>query len=748
MFFKNFKVWETELAGRKLTLETGKMAGLANASILARYGETEVLCNVTASAKPREGVDFFPLSVDYEEKMYSVGRIPGSFQRREGRASEKAILTSRCIDRPIRPLFPKDLRNDCSVVATVMSVDPDCSPEITAMIGVSAAIAISDIPWDGPISGVNVGLVDGQIVINPGLEDRAKSDLVLTVASTADLIAMIEAGGNEISDDQMFDAIMAGHEENKKIVKFIQGIVDEIGKPKFAYESSDPDPEILAQIEDFCIEDVKKALDTDDKNVRDEALLPIYDAVHEKFDELFEGNEGKIDEIMYLVQKHVVRAWLKDEHKRVDGRGIDEIRPLNAEIDLLSRVHGSGMFTRGQTQVLSVATLGPMSDAQILDGLDEQTEKRYIHHYNFPSYSVGETKPSRGPGRREIGHGALAEKALVPVLPSVDEFPYAIRVVSEVLSSNGSTSQGSICGSTLALMAAGVPIKAPVAGISCGLITGDEGVYGDFMTMVDIQGLEDFYGDMDFKVAGTKKGITAIQMDLKVHGLTPEIIKEAFAKTHKARNYILDEIMLPVISEPRKELSKYAPKMYTLQIDPDKIGDVIGKGGKVIQEIQAEYEVKINIEEDGRVFISGVDAEKCEGAVGVVKLIATDPEVGAFYNGVVTRIMNFGAFVEIAPGKEGLVHISRLDVKRTEKVEDVVNVGDSIIVKCIEIDDQGRINLSRRDALIELEGMKPENDIEEAPRKPRRDNHRRVDRRYLHITSITAFLACRGSCCF
>ncbi|MDY4698950.1 polyribonucleotide nucleotidyltransferase [Eubacterium coprostanoligenes] len=728
MFFKNFKVWETELAGRKLTLETGKMAGLANASILARYGETEVLCNVTASAKPREGVDFFPLSVDYEEKMYSVGRIPGSFQRREGRASEKAILTSRCIDRPIRPLFPKDLRNDCSVVATVMSVDPDCSPEITAMIGVSAAIAISDIPWDGPISGVNVGLVDGQIVINPGLEDRAKSDLVLTVASTADLIAMIEAGGNEISDDQMFDAIMAGHEENKKIVKFIQGIVDEIGKPKFAYESSDPDPEILAQIEDFCIEDVKKALDTDDKNVRDEALLPIYDAVHEKFDELFEGNEGKIDEIMYLVQKHVVRAWLKDEHKRVDGRGIDEIRPLNAEIDLLSRVHGSGMFTRGQTQVLSVATLGPMNDAQILDGLDEQTEKRYIHHYNFPSYSVGETKPSRGPGRREIGHGALAEKALVPVLPSVDEFPYAIRVVSEVLSSNGSTSQGSICGSTLALMAAGVPIKAPVAGISCGLITGDEGVYGDFMTMVDIQGLEDFYGDMDFKVAGTKKGITAIQMDLKVHGLTPEIIKEAFAKTHKARNYILDEIMLPVISEPRKELSKYAPKMYTLQIDPDKIGDVIGKGGKVIQEIQAEYEVKINIEEDGRVFISGVDAEKCEGAVGVVKLIATDPEVGAFYNGVVTRIMNFGAFVEIAPGKEGLVHISRLDVKRTEKVEDVVNVGDSIIVKCIEIDDQGRINLSRRDALIELEGMTPENDIEEAPRKSRRDN-RRGDRR-------------------
>ena len=725
MFFKNFKVWETEIAGRKFTLETGKMAGLANAAFMARYGDTQVLCTVTASAKPREGVDFFPLSVDYEEKMYSVGRIPGSFLRREGRASEKAILTSRCIDRPIRPLFPKDLRNDCSVVATVMSVDPDCSPEITAAIGVSAAIAVSDIPWDGPISSVNVGIVDGEIVINPTLEQRAKTELNLTVASTVDLVAMIEAGGNEIDDDTMFDAIMAGHEENKKIVKFIQGIVDEIGKPKFAYESSDPDPEIMAEIEEFCIEDVKKALDTDDKLVRDEALLPIYAAVHEKFDERFEGNEGKIDEIMYLVQKHVVRAWLKDEHKRVDGRGIDEIRPLNAEVDLLARAHGSGLFTRGQTQVLSVTTLGPMNDAQLLDGLDEQTEKRYIHHYNFPSYSVGETKPSRGPGRREIGHGALAEKALVPVLPSVDEFPYAIRVVSEVLSSNGSTSQGSICGSTLSLMAAGVPIKAPVAGISCGLITGDEGVYGDFMTMVDIQGLEDFYGDMDFKVAGTKNGITAIQMDLKVHGLTPEIIKEAFAKTHKARNYILDEIMLPAISEPRKELSPYAPKMYTLTIDPDKIGDVIGKGGKVIQEIQNDYDVKVNIEEDGRVFVSGIDAEKCQGAVNIIQLIATDPEVGAFYNGIVTRIMNFGAFVEIAPGKEGLVHISRLDVKRTEKVEDVVNVGDSIIVKCIEIDDQGRINLSRRDALIELEGMKPENEIDDTPKKARRDHRPR-----------------------
>ena len=730
MFFKNFKVWETEFAGRKLSIETGKMAGLANASVMVRYGDTNVLCTVTASAKPREGVDFFPLSVDYEEKMYSVGRIPGSFQRREGRASEKAILTSRCIDRPIRPLFPKDLRNDCSVVATVMSVDPDCSPEIAAMIGVSTAIAISDIPWDGPISGVNVGLVDGEIVLNPTLEQRAKTDLNLTVASTADLVAMIEAGGNEISDDLMFDCIMAGHEENKKIVKFIQGIVDEIGKPKFAYESSDPDPEIMKEIEDFCIEDVKKALDTDDKLVRDEALLPIYEAVHEKFDERFEGNEGKIEEIMYLVQKHVVRSWLKDEHKRVDGRGIDEIRPLNAEIDLLARAHGSGLFTRGQTQVLSVATLGSMSDCQQLDGLDEQKEKRYIHHYNFPSYSVGETKPSRGPGRREIGHGALAEKALLPVIPSVDEFPYAIRVVSEVLSSNGSTSQGSVCGSTLALMAAGVPIKAPVAGISCGLITGDEGVYGDFMTMVDIQGLEDFYGDMDFKVAGTKKGITAIQMDLKVHGLTPAIIKEAFAKTHKARNYILDEIMLPVISEPRKELSKWAPKMLTTKIDPDKIGDVIGKQGKVIQKICAECDCKVDVSEDGQVFVSSIDLDNAKKAIFIVDTIANGPEVGAVYKGIVTRLMSFGAFVEIVPGVEGMVHISQLDVKRTEKVEDVVNVGDEIIVKVLPKDEQGRLNLSRREALIEVEGLTPENDLSEENqhRGGRRDFDRRPHR--------------------
>ena len=718
--FENFKSYKTEIAGRPFVIETGMMAQLSNASVMAKYGETCVLCNVTASAKPREGVDFFPLSVDYEEKMYSVGKIPGSFQRREARPSEKAILTSRCIDRPIRPLFPKDMRNDVSVVATVMSVDPDCSPEITAMCGVSAAIAISDIPWDGPIAGVKVGLVDGKIVINPTLEQRAKSEMDVTVASTAELVAMIEAGGNEIDDDTMFDAIMRAHEENKKIVEFIKGIADEIGKPKFEFESNDPDPEIMAEIEAFCVEDVKKALDTDDKNVRDAALKPIYDAVHEKYDEQFEGQEGKLDEIMYLVQKHVVRNWLKNEKKRVDGRGIDEIRPLNAQVDLLPRAHGSGMFTRGQTQVLSVATLASVDDAQQLDGLDEEVSKRYIHHYNFPSYSVGETKPSRGPGRREIGHGALAEKALVPVIPSIDEFPYTIRVVSEVLSSNGSTSQASICGSTLALMAAGVPIKAPVAGISCGLITGDD---GDFMTMVDIQGLEDFYGDMDFKVAGTKKGITAIQMDLKVHGLTPEIIKEAFAKTHKARNYILDEIMLPVISEPRAELSKYAPKMLTTTISPDKIGDVIGKQGKVIQKLQEQCDCKISIEEDGHVFVSALDVDNAKRAVAIIETIANDPEIGAVYNGVVTRLMSFGAFVEIAPGKEGLVHISQLDTKRTEKVEDVVQVGDEVMVKVTEIDDQGRLNLSRRAALIEINGAVPEDDADDNPR-PRRQNSR------------------------
>ena len=727
MFFKDFKVFETEVAGRKLAIETGKMAGLANGACLVRYGETEVLCTATMADKPREGVDFFPLSVDFEEKLYAVGRIPGSFQRREGKASEKAILTSRVIDRPIRPLFPKDMRNDVSVVATVMSVDPDCSPEIAALWGVSTAIAISDIPWDGPVSSVSLGLVDGEYVINPTLEQRAKTEMTVTVASTDSLVAMIEAGANEISNDVMFDGIMFAHEENKKIVEFIKSIVAEIGREKIPFESNDPSEELYEAIKAFAIDDVKAALDTDDKRIRDERLRPVYDAVHAEFDEKFPEEADKIDDCLYKLQKFVVRRWLLDEGKRVDGRGINEIRPLNAQIDLLSRVHGSGMFTRGQTQVLSIATLGTARDAQMLDGIDEDVEKRYIHHYNFPSYSVGETKPSRGPGRREIGHGALAERALLPVIPSIEEFPYTIRVVSEVLSSNGSTSQGSVCGSTLALMAAGVPIKAPVAGISCGLVSeGDR-----FITMVDIQGLEDFFGDMDFKVAGTKKGITAIQMDLKVHGLTPEIIKEAFQKTYDARMYILDEIMLPVIAEPRKELSKYAPKLLTTKIDVDKIGDVIGKQGKVIQKICAECNCKVDVEEDGTIYVTAVDIEDANRALDIINTIANDPEIGAIYKGVVTRLMSFGAFVEIAPGKEGLVHISKLDVKRTEKVEDCVNVGDEIIVKVTEIDDQGRINLSRRDALIEVEGLVPENDDEpERERRPRRNNnfHKR-DRR-------------------
>ena len=720
MFFKDFRKFETTLAGRPLVVETGKMAQLAGGSCLIRYGETEVLCTATMADKPREGVDFFPLSVDFEEKLYSVGRIPGSFQRREGKASEKATLASRVIDRPIRPLFPKDMRNDVGVVATVMSVDPDCSPEITAMIGVSVAISISAIPWDGPISGVSVGLIDGEYVINPTEEQRKVSQMAVTVASTKDLVAMIEAGANEVSNEDMFDGIMYAHKVNQEIVKFIEGIRDEIGKEKIDFPSNDPAPEMFEAIKEFAIDDVKVALDTDDKRVRDEALRPIYTAVHEKFDEVYPDDIAKIDDCLYKLQKFIVRRWLLDDGKRVDGRAIDEIRPLNAEVDLLSRVHGSGMFTRGQTQCLSVTTLGPMSDVQMLDGIDNETEKRYIHHYNFPSYSVGETRPSRGPGRREIGHGALAERALLPVIPSVEEFPYCIRVVSEVLSSNGSTSQGSICGSTLSLMAAGVPIKAPVAGISCGLVTeGDR-----FMTMVDIQGLEDFFGDMDFKVAGTKKGITAIQMDLKVHGLTPEIIKEALEKTYKARCYILDEIMLPVISEPRAELSKYAPKMLSTKVPVDKIAEVIGKQGKVIQKICAECDCKVDVEEDGSVFVCSQDIENAKRAIFMIETIANDPEVGAIYKGVVTRIMDFGAFVEIAPGKEGLVHVSHLDVKRVDKVTDVVNVGDEVIVKVREIDDQGRINLSRREALIEVEGLVPENEISDAPRRPSGDRRR------------------------
>ena len=719
--FETFRKFETTLAGRPLVVETGKMAQLASGSCLVRYGETVVLCTVTASAKPREGVDFFPMSVDYEEKMYSVGKIPGSFQRRESRPSEKAILTSRVIDRPIRPLFPKDMRNDVTLVCTVMSVDPDCQPETVAMIGASTAIAISDIPWDGPISGVVVGLVDGKFVINPTAEEEKRSEMHVTVASTADLVAMIEAGANEIDNDTMFDAIMAGHAANQEVVNFINSIVAEIGKPKFDFVSNDPDPAMFEAIKEFAIEDVKFALDTDDKRIRDERLLPVYDKVHAQFDEQYPELIEKIDECMYKLQTYVVRRWLLDEGKRVDGRGINDMRPLDAQVDLLPRTHGSGMFTRGQTQVLTTCTLGGAKDAQLLDGLDDEREKRYMHHYNFPSYSVGETKPSRGPGRREIGHGALAERALVPVLPSLEEFPYTIRLVSEVLSSNGSTSQASICGSTLALMAAGVPIKAPVAGISCGLITeGDR-----FMTMVDIQGLEDFFGDMDFKVGGTKKGITAIQMDLKVHGLTPAIIREALDKTYTARCHILDEVMLKAIPEVRPELSKYAPKMLSTKIDTDKIGGVIGKGGKVIQQIQADCNCVVNVEEDGTVTILATDLADANRALQIIETIAKDPEIGAIYKGKVTRLMTFGAFVEIAPGKEGLVHVSRLDLGRVERVEDVVAVGDTIAVMVTEIDEQGRINLSRKDAIIKMEGLNPEDYA--TPAAPRREGGPRRD---------------------
>ena len=719
--FENFRVFETEFAGRPLKIETGKMAQLANGECLVRYGETTIHVAATAAAKPRDGIDFFPLSVDFEEKLYSVGKIPGSFLKREGRPTDKAILVCRMIDRPIRPLFPKDMRNDVSIVCTVMSVDPDCSPEIAALVGTSVALSISDIPWDGPISGVSVGLIDGEFIINPTAEQRKRSQMAVTVASTDERIAMIEAGANEVSDEDMFNGIMAGHAENQKIIEFIKGIQREIGKEKFSYPSNKPDPEMFEEIRDFAIDDVKAALDTDDKTVRDERLKPVYEKVHEHFDEIYPDQAAKIDECMYLTQKFVVRRWLLDEQKRVDGRGMDEIRPLAAEVGLLPRVHGSGMFTRGQTQVLTVATLGSTRDNQLLDGIDDEESKRYIHHYNFPSYSVGETKPSRGPGRREVGHGALAERALVPVIPPVEEFPYTIRLVSEVLSSNGSTSQGSICGSTLALMDAGVPIKAPVAGISCGLIT--EG--SRWMTMVDIQGLEDFFGDMDFKVAGTKKGLTAIQMDLKIHGLTPEIIKEAFAKTHKARNYILDEVMLPVIAEPRPELSKYAPKMLSTIVPVDKIREVIGSGGKVIQKICAECDVTIDIEDDGHCYVAGIDIEKCRRAMDIIDTIVNDPEPGSYYSGRVTRIMDFGAFVEIAPGKEGLVHISQLDIKRTENVTDVVNVGDIVKVKVLEIDDKGRLNLSRREALIDLDGAVPENVLpEKQPRRERSDRPR------------------------
>ncbi|MBQ8727158.1 MAG: polyribonucleotide nucleotidyltransferase [Oscillospiraceae bacterium] len=700
--FENYRVFETTYAGRKLVVETGKTCELSSGSCWVRYGETVVMANVTASPKPREGVDFFPLSVDYEEKLYAVGKIPGSFMKREGKPSEKAILTSRMVDRPIRPLFPKDMRNDVSVVMTVLAVDPDCSPEITGLIATSIAISISDIPWNGPIGGISVGLVDGEIVLNPTLEQRAKTDLNLTVAGTMEKIVMIEAGANQVPEDTMLNALQAGHDEIKKIVAFISDIQSQIGKKKFEFESMDVDHDLFDAIADFAEEKVKYALDTNDKNIREARLAPIVDEIHAEFDEKYPEQIGMIDECIYKLQKKIVRNWLY-EGKRVDGRKIDEIRPLAAEVGVLPRVHGSGVFTRGQTQVLTIATLGPVSESQRIDGIDEEETKRYMHHYNFPSYSVGETKPSRGPGRREIGHGALAERALAPVIPDVEDFPYAFRLVSEVLSSNGSTSQGSICGSTLALMDAGVPIKAPVAGISCGLITRED---GSFMTMVDIQGLEDFFGDMDFKVGGTHNGITAIQVDIKVDGLTMDIIKEAFEKTRKARLYILDEIMLKAIPEPREEVSKYAPKMLQTKINPEKIREVIGQGGKVIQKIQADCEVKIDISEDGNVFISGIDGEKAKMALQIVETIANDPEVGAIYRGKVVRIMNFGAFVEIAPGKDGLVHISKLDNQRVEKVEDVVNIGDQIVVKVMEIDSQGRINLSRKDALADIEAKK------------------------------------------
>ncbi len=693
------KVYETEVAGRKLSLEFGKVAGLANGSVLVRYGDTVVVTAATASDKPRDGIDFFPLSIDYEEKMYAVGKIPGGFTRREGRPSENAILTSRVIDRPMRPLFPKDLRNDVSIVSTVLSVEQDNAPEFCAMIGSSAAVSVSDIPFNGPIAAVYVGLVDGEFVINPTEAQREVSDLNLTVAGSAKKVVMIEAGANEVPEDTMFAAIMFAHDEIKKICAFIQQIQDEIGKPKFEYEHMVVDEELFADIRGYAEDAVKQAMDTDDKTVRDARLAVVYDDVYAHFEEKYPNEEFKaqIDEALYKLQKTVVRNWLMYDKKRVDGRGILELRPLSAEVGLLPRTHGSGLFSRGQTQVLTVATLGPLGDAKIIDGLDNEEYRRYLHHYNFPSYSVGETRPSRGPGRREIGHGALAERALVPVLPSEEEFPYAIRLVSEVLSSNGSTSQGSVCGSTLALMDAGVPIKAPVAGISVGLITDPENE-DNFLTMVDIQGVEDFFGDMDFKVAGTKKGITAIQMDLKVDGLTPAIIRTALEQTKNARFYILDEVMLKAIPQPRTDLSPYAPKMITITIPADKISEVIGKGGEVIKGIQAETDTKIDIKEEGsvgRVFIAAVDSEMGEKAQKMIEMIVKEPEPGEIYEGKVVRIMDFGAFVELLPGKDGLIHISKLAKGRVEKVTDVVKEGDTVKVEVIEIDDKGRINLRR-----------------------------------------------------
>ena len=696
--FPGYHKYEMELAGRPLTLEVGKLAELANAAVMVGYGDTRVLVCATASARPRDGIDFFPLSVDFEEKMYSVGRIPGSFNRREGRPGEKGILTSRVIDRPIRPLFPYDFRNDVSIMATVMAVDHDCSPEIAALIGTSAALAISDIPWNGPVGAVKMGLVDGELVINPTSEQRKVSDLDVTVVSTGKKVVMIEAGANEVPNDKMFEAIQKAHEENQKQIELINKMVAEIGKPKFDYPHAAFDQELFDDIVANFTDEAKAAMDTDDKNVREQRWNAMIEKWHEKYLEDHPDMDQYLEEITYKFQKKIVKAWLLEGH-RVDGRQKNEIRPLSAEVGVLPRVHGSGLFTRGQTQVLSVCTLDTLSACQKLDTIWEETEKRYMHHYNFPGYSVGEAKPARSPGRREIGHGALAERALLPVIPSVEEFPYAIRVVSEVVSSNGSTSQGSICGSTLALMDAGVPIKAPVAGISCGLIQDDN---GGFTTFIDIQGVEDFHGEMDFKVAGTKKGITAIQMDLKNDGLTMEIIKNALDITYDARCEILDQIMLPCISEPRKEVSKYAPKMIIMHINPDNIRDVIGKGGSVIQKIVADTGAKIDIDDDGTIHIAAADASACDAAKKCIDDIVFVPEIGKLYYGRVVRLMTFGAFVELAPGKDGLVHISKLADHRIEKVEDACKIGDMMWVKVTDIDEKGRVNLSHKDAMREI----------------------------------------------
>ncbi len=698
--YPNVKVFSTEFCGRPLVVETGKFAFQANGACLVRYGETVLMCTATASKKPREGIDFLPLSVDFEEKLYAVGKIPGGFTKREGRPSEKAILASRVIDRPVRPLFPKDLRNDVALCLTVMSVDPDCSPEVVGLVGASIALSISDIPWNGPVSSVVAGLVDGQIVLNPTAEQKKKSEMAVTVASSAKKVVMIEAGANEVDDDTMFAAIMKAHEENQKVVEFINSIVAEIGKPKFDYPSADLPHDLYEEISAYCIEDVRKALDNGDKSARDNAIAEITEKVEAEFAEKYPEQKHLFGEVLYKIQKMVVREWLKTG-KRVDGRGLRDMRDLHAEVGLLPRVHGSGLFSRGLTQVLTIATLGAIKEQQMLDGIDDEEFKRYMHHYNMPGYSTGEAKPARSPGRREIGHGALAERALLPVIPSEEEFPYSIRLVSEVLSSNGSTSQGSVCGSTLALMDAGVPIKAPVAGISCGLITDGDDYH---LTFTDIQGIEDFFGDMDFKVAGTHKGITAIQMDLKIDGLTPEIIREAFEKTHEARLYILDEVMLKAIPEPRKELSKYAPKMLKTAIDPDKIRDVIGKGGCVIQKLCADYDVKIDVDEEGNVFVGAVDGEKGEQAIRMIEMIARDPVVGDTFTGTVTKIISgTGAIVEYAPGKDGLVHISELAPTRTENVEDVVSVGDTILVKVIRFDkEKNKTSLSRKAALADL----------------------------------------------